>query len=63
MTLHNANRNNIESAQANAVQNAGGAGLRGYFEWTINGWEVTFKYLTFDEIVRVADAVKQVLEL
>ena len=61
MTLHyKQTPTQIDDAQVHAVQSAGGR-LIGEFAWRGNlGWELTLKELSFQELLSVIEAAKQV---
>lgn len=62
MTLANIDYRVIESAQASAVQGAGGCLLSGCFRFAVGGWELTLTHLTFQELLRIAEAARAALE-
>jgi hypothetical protein len=51
----------IDDAQVHVIQSAGGS-LMGWFAWTDDGWELSLERLTFQELLRVIEAAKQVLQ-
>jgi hypothetical protein len=66
MTLKCVREQMIEPPQRSAIQNAGGSGMSGSFEIymvDMHGfrWELTLKDLTFEEVVRIAEAAREIL--
>jgi hypothetical protein len=61
MTLRMTAPSLVEKAQANAVASAGGRMLQGEFDLHLEGWRLTLRGLTLNELIRIAEAAARIM--
>jgi len=63
MTLHNTNTpaQNVEPGQTDPIVSAGGTRVCGDFMLTGDGWELTLRYLTRDEMYLILEAARRIV--